>query len=126
MADVVVTVPMAFEYAGKRGLSAWLAEGDRPGEPWSGTYYAYTVGGARPGIIAGERVYVVCEGQLRGYAPLVELEPAGPNRWSLIRGGGAVAVTLERAVRGFRGWRYRWWERSAEVPVGAAPLFGGG
>lgn len=37
MADVVVTLPKSF------GFDKWLAEGDAPGEPWSGTYYAFTV-----------------------------------------------------------------------------------
>lgn len=35
MSDIVVTVPKSFEFAGKVGLAAWVAEGDLPGEEWS-------------------------------------------------------------------------------------------
>jgi hypothetical protein len=28
----------------------------------------------------------------------------------------AEAVTIEEYIRGFRGWRYRWWDYSAERP----------
>lgn len=60
----------------------------------------------------------------RGYASLVRIDtPAtsayvaqrGKYAFSLVRGGGAVAVTIPEYVQGFRGWRYRWWEREAEV-----------
>lgn len=57
----------------------------------------------------------VCEDRLRGYAPLVGLKWNG-SRGSFIRGGGAVAVTLPDKVRGFQGWRYRWWDYKEEVP----------
>jgi hypothetical protein len=116
--DIVVTVPKTFTHEcapGKRGLAAWIAEGDAAGETWSGTHWSFTVGGAEPNILIGERVYVVCEGRLRGYAPLVELSRDG-YRWELIRGGGAVAITIPEAIKGFRGWRYRWWRRDEEIP----------
>ena len=80
--------------------------------------------GAQPKIESGERVHVVARDRLRGYAPLIRLQ--GGNRavshqrrvgfWDLIREGGAVAVTIPETVKGFRGWRYRWWDRSVETP----------
>lgn len=123
MPDIVVTVPIGFTHPcapGKRGLDAWIGEGDPAGAGWSGVHWAFSLYAARPDIEPGERVYVVCEDRLRGYAPLVELqfEPvrAGKGHIKLIRGGGAVAVTIPQKILGFRGLRYRWWERSAEVP----------
>lgn len=108
MSDVVVTVP--------RGLwDEWIDEGDLPGEPWMGDEWAYHLGGPVPTIAPGERVYVVAHGQLRGWSPLVRLE-RNATRFALIRGGGAEAVTIPEAVRGFRGWRYRWWPRGLERP----------
>jgi len=107
--DVVVTVPKSF------GLDKWVAEGDAAGEPWSGQLWFFSCGGAKPNILQGERVYVVCEGKLRGYALLVSLHWNG-MRGELIRGGNAVAVTLDEPVQGFRGWRYRWWGREREKP----------
>ena len=102
MADVVVTVP-------KRLWAEWIAEGDLPGEVPSGDEFAFYIGGPLPKIAAGERVYVVAHGKLRGYAPLVRLRPG-----ALIRAGGAVAVTIDEPIPGFRGWRYRWWRREDE------------
>jgi hypothetical protein len=124
MPDVVVTVPKAFRYAGKRGLAAWIAEGCLPGEvddDPEGAYIFVTFG-PKPDMRVGERVYVVCEGRLRGYAPLVEMafRPRTPGgglgRVSLIRSDGAVAVTIPERIVGFRGWRRRWWQRKDEVP----------
>jgi hypothetical protein len=40
-------------------------------------------------------------------------------RWSLVRKGGAVAVTIPEQIRGFRGWRVRWWDRTDEQPFSA-------
>ncbi len=126
--DIVVTVPKTFRYGDKVGISAWAAEGTVPAtdpdhEPEEEEeYYCFTTYGVRPNIEPGERVYVVCNGRLRGYAPLVELrfhssgENRGPGRVELIRQGGAVAVTIPERITGFRGWRYRWWERDIEVP----------
>jgi hypothetical protein len=114
--DVVVTVPKNFEYVGLRGLEAWAEEGDLPGEEWSGQDSHFYMGGAPPDIQPDERVYVVCEGKLRGYAPLVRVERYGPNRFALVRRGGAEAVTISEPIRGFQGFRYRWWEREDETP----------
>ena len=109
MADVVVTVPKWF------GLDQWVAEGDAAGEPWSGTEWHFYLGGPAPQMAPGDRVYVVFNGCVRGYAPLVRIERTG-GRFALVRHGGAVAVTIPEPVRGFRGWRYRWWDRAAERP----------
>ena len=112
MSDVVVTVPKSF------GLQTWIDEGDAAGEPWSGEYWAYYLQ-AVPDIKPDERVYVVCQGKLRGYAPLVQLKTRDLQRkakCALIRAGGAVAVTIPEVITGFMGFRYRWWDRSIEVP----------
>lgn len=108
--DVVVTVPRRF------GLDAWIAEGDAVGEPWSGTEWHFYLGGHPPVMLPGDRVYVVFNGAIRGYSPLVRIERNGRGSFALVRHGGAVAVTIPEEVRGFRGWRYRWWDRAAEIP----------
>ena len=119
MPDVVVTVP-------KHLWDEWLAEGDLPGDHRdenSEDFYCFNLSGTLPKIEVGERVYVVAHNRLRGYAPLVDMSWDGKlfgepfrRRFALIRGGGAVAVTIPETVRGFRGWRYRFWDRSEEVP----------
>lgn len=106
--DVVVTVPRQY-------WRIWMGEGDLPGDPPTGCEYLFTVVG-RPQIEPGERVYVVAGGKLRGYAPLVRLDPALRRRSHLVRAGGAVAVTIPQGIRGFRGFRYRFWDRSLEQP----------
>lgn len=114
MTDVVVTVP--------KGLwSEWLDEGDLAGEPWSeeAEYHFWLRPDALPTIATGDRVYVVAHGRLRGFAPLVRTErfcKLAPSRACLVRRNNAVAVTIPEPIVGFRGWRYRWWDRSAEVP----------
>ena len=107
--DVVVTVPKSF------GLDHWINEGDAAGEPWSGDLWDFYLGGPIPDIKPGERVYVVYNGKLRGYAPLVRIERTARG-YSLVRGGGAVAVTIDRTIIGFRGFRYRDWDYSEERP----------
>lgn len=124
MSDVVVTVPKNFTHPdapGLRGLKAWLAEGDPPGTEWSGQDWWFTTYGSIPKISPGERVYVVCEGRLVGYAPLVSVM-RDESRWkngrgpiAFVRRGGAVALTLNEEIKGFRGWRYRWWDREDEI-----------
>lgn len=106
MADVVMTVP-------KHLWLDWCDEGDAVGTPDSGTEWGFFCGGGVPSILPGERVYIVSHGRLRGYAPLTRLQ-----RFPLAFGrrGGAVAVTIAEPIQGFRGWRYRWWRREAEVP----------
>lgn len=119
MPDIVVTVPMTFTHTaapGKVGLEAWIAEGDAAGTKWSGVLWGFTVAGGGPNIKPGERVYIVCEGKLRGYSPLVNLVQISWLYWELVRGGDAVAVTLPEPIKGFQGWRYRWWGRHSEIP----------
>lgn len=106
--DVVVTVPAWF-------WAAWLEEGDLPGEPESGAISAFSLGSRPPNVAPGSRVYVVAHRRLRGWAPLVKLGYQEGRYW-LIRKGGAVACTIPQRIRGFRGFRYRWWERSEETP----------
>ena len=108
MSDVVVTVP--------KGIwEDWIAEGDSVGDPPTGEEWGFYTSGGRPTIERGERVYIVAHNRLRGYAPLTRLVIEG---WRVVfcRAAGAVAVTIPEPIRGFRGWRYRWWDRSVEVP----------
>jgi len=116
MADIVVTVPKSFQYKGLKGLAAWVSEGDPAGEEWSGTEWGFFMRGNPPTRISpGERVYVVCENKLRGYSPLIRIHNFGSNQYALIRRGDAVAVTLEDPIKGFQGYRYRWWDRKDEI-----------
>lgn len=111
MADVVVTVP-------KNLWASWIAEGDLPGEPVEYESH-FWIGHLLPEIRPGERVYIVAWGQLRGYAPLVRIEPhcqLRPAVACLVRSEGATALTIPQGIAGFRGWRYRWWERQSEQP----------
>lgn len=110
--DVVVTVP-------KSQWRDWLAEGDLPGE--DAQYLSHFWVTQLPSKLdeQRDRVYVVAHGRVRGYAPLVGEEwecELRPDRHCLLRRGGAVAVTIPEKVRGFQGWRYRWWDRDDEVP----------
>jgi hypothetical protein len=139
VADVVVTVP-------KRLWVEWLGEGDLAyaddsghAAGWAGDFeYGFTMAGTPPQIEEGERVYIVAHGHLRGYAPLsfIDLErperfggrPASDGGYALVRRNAAVAVTLldpgatgdvPLQVKGFQGFRYRWWERADEIPFAA-------
>lgn len=108
MSDLVVTVP-------KQLWAEWILEGDAVGEPETGESWGYFLGGPRPDIRPGERLYVVAWGLLRGYAPVTAVKRID-GRWAICRRGGAVAVTIDEQVPGFRGWRRRFWERYAERP----------
>lgn len=112
MSDVVVTVPM-------RMWDEWIAEGDLPGEPESDYVSHFWIPfGGMPSIDIGERVYIVAHGKLRGFAPLTGVEVRcrmNRGRACLQRRGDAAAVTIPEAIRGFQGWRYRWWDRADEV-----------
>jgi hypothetical protein len=107
--DVVVTVPKSF------GLGRWIAEGDAAGDPPTGEEWAFYLGGGIPGIVRGERVYVVFNGKLRGYSPLIRVARTDRG-YALVRGGGAVACTIDRTIIGFRGFRYRDWRYEDERP----------
>jgi len=110
MPDVVVTVPKSF------GLQTWIDEGtDLPGNPWSGEEWHFYLGGFPPDVQPGDRVYIVYNGKLRGYAPLVRVEEYNSG-YALVRHNDAVAITIPERIQGFRGARYRWWEREAEIP----------
>lgn len=108
MADLVVTCP-------KGRWEEWIAEGDPAGSPPSGEEWAWYLGGPRPDIGPGDRLYVVAHGRLRGFAPVTHLIETDTG-WAIIRRGGAVAVTIPIPIPGFRGWRRRWWTRDTEVP----------
>lgn len=105
MSDVVVTVPAGI-------WEHWLAEGDCVGDSETGKEWSFWSYG-NPCITKGERVYVVARKKLRGYAPLICVY-RDKGEIAFVRGGDAVAVTIDKEIRGFRGWRYRWWERSVE------------
>lgn len=123
--DLVVTVP-------KPRWEEWLTEGDlADGTEAPATWeeqaeYGLTFGaGAHLPKEAGpgDRLYVVAHGKLRGYAPITEIDAEHPERFggqpggfAIVRRGGAVAVTIDLEIRGFQGWRYRWWNRAAEKP----------
>jgi hypothetical protein len=114
--DIVVTVPKWF-------WAQWIEEGDLPGDAATGRFYDFSIP-TRPKILPGQRVYIVAHGRLRGYAPLVRVEThEPPGGWVsghrscvLVRGAGAVAVTIPEQIRGFQGWRYSWWSRALEQP----------
>lgn len=111
MSDVVVTVP--------KGLwKSWIEEGDLPGQaPLYESHF--WLGGNLPRIELHERVYIVSHGKLRGFAPLVSTEKRcrlRPAVGCLLRRGGAQAVTIPESIRGFQGFRYRWWDRAEEIP----------
>ena len=133
MCDVVVTVPKSFTHPaapGKRGLAAWLAEGDPPGSEWSGMEWMFTTYGCLPFFTPGDRCYVTCGGRVVGYAPLIRVMYEkkrfrnGRAPLAFVRGGGAVAVTINEPVAGFRGWRARWWDRCEEFPLDLADILG--
>ena len=108
MSDLVVTVPKWF-------WPEWIREGDSVGEPETGQEWGFFLGGSRPDGNPGDRCYIVAHGLLRGYAPIVRIAPT-ERGWAICRRAGAVAVTIETPVPGFRGWRRRWWPREHEVP----------
>jgi hypothetical protein len=108
MPDLVVTVP--------RGLWLdWIDEGDAVGEPETGETWGFFLGWRKPPIEPGERLHVVAHDRLRGYAPVTAVEQID-GRWAIGRKGGAVAVTIDQRIEGFRGWRKVWWRRDAERP----------
>lgn len=108
--DIVVTLPKSF------GLAEWIAEGDLPGEEWSGTEWHFYLAGPVPKKVnPGDRVYVVYNGKLIGYSPLVRIEKTETGN-ALVRHNDAMAVTIDQYIPGFRGCRYRWWDREIEKP----------
>lgn len=108
MSHLVVTVPKAL-------WTDWIEEGDAAGEPDTGEEWGFYLGGARPPIEPGERLYIVAHGMLRGYAPITRVARA-EAQWVICRRGGAVAVTIDEPIVGFRGWRRCWWAPELEKP----------
>jgi hypothetical protein len=108
MPDLVVTCP-------KHLWFDWLDEGDCVGEPSTGEEWGFFLGGIRPRIERGERLYVVSWDRLRGYAPVTRVVHTDRG-WAICREAGAVSCTIDNPIPGFRGWRLRWWRRSDEVP----------
>ena len=109
--DVACTVPKGL-------LEEWLAEGDWPGDPHGDMESHFWVP-TLPKIETGERVYIVAHGKLRGFAPLIRTELScvlRRGRSCLVRNGNAVPVTIPEEIRGFQGWRYRFWSRDDEIP----------
>lgn len=120
MTDLVVTVP-------KQLWLPWIAEGDAAGDPCTGEEWGFYLGGIRPPISTGDRLYIVAHDKLRGYAPVVRLTRSSPltdelrfagekDKWVICRRGNAVAVTIDETIKGFRGWRRRWWTCDIERP----------
>lgn len=139
MSDLVVTCPKDF-------WDEWIAEGDPAGEPWSGQEWGWRMDiPYRPAIGVGDRLYVVARGLLRGFAPVtavrgLSFDPhhgaegsagvwhdspktwregalvEGADAWMICREGDAVAVTISDHIRGFQGYRHRWWAREIERP----------
>lgn len=103
MSDVVVTCPQRF-------WEEWIAEGDAAGEPWSGEEWEFYLGGRPPEIVPGERVYIVCRRQLRGYAPLVRIKQLehGHDEWrTLAHRAKARAERAEAALAADAGGEKR-------------------
>ena len=108
MADLVVTVP-------KNLWRDWLDEGDCAGEASTGEEWGFYLGGGRPPALSGDRLYIIAWGLLRGYAPITRVVRT-PRGWCICRKGDAVACTLDAEIKGFRGWRERWWRMCHEKP----------
>lgn len=109
MVDLVGTCPKDF-------WAEWIAEGDPAGTPESGEEWGwFTRHRAALLIRPGQRFYVVAHGRLRGYAPVVRVERNG-DQFAICRKGGAVAVTIDEHIPGFRGLRERWWSYDRERP----------
>ncbi len=108
MADVVVCVPRA-------KWRDWIGEGVLAGQSSTQRFGFYVRSAERPPIEPGDRVYVIAWDRLRGYAPLVELKEE-PDGYTFVRTGNAVSCTLPAEVKGFPGWKLRWWQLADEQP----------
>lgn len=109
MPDLVVTVPKDFWFE-------WINEGDAVGEPATGTEWGFWLGRNEPPIERGDRLYIVAHGRLRGYSPVTRVAQDAEGRWVVCREGGGVACTIPEPIRGFQGFRHRWWPRATEKP----------
>ena len=111
--DLVGTCPKNF-------WEEWIVEGDCAGTDETGEEYAWwTRSKAVLKLQTGDRLYVVANGKLRGYAPVVRViqreDSEGKIYFGVCRKGGAVAVTIPETIPGFRGLRKRLWERDQEI-----------
>lgn len=104
--NLVVTVP-------KWLWCQWIDEGDAAGEPETGGEWGFFLGGNKPPIGPGDKLYIVAHGRLRGYAPVTRLMQT-ERGWAICRKGGGVAVTIDEPIQGFRGFRKVWWPEAAE------------
>jgi len=112
VADLVVTCPKHF-------FREWIAEGDAAGDPYTGEEWGWYMGGPKPPIGPGDRLYVVAWGRLRGFAPVTALRRTGGGKsaqWVICRRGDAVAITIPTSIPGFQGWRHVFWPRDQEIP----------
>jgi hypothetical protein len=110
VADLVGTCPKGF-------WEEWIAEGDAAGDPGTGEEWSwYTGHRLARNIQPGERFYVVADGKLRGYAPVIRVGKLPDGTFEIIRKGGAIACTISPPIPGFRGLRLRWWKREEETP----------
>lgn len=105
--NLVVTVPKWF-------WPEWIAEGDAAGDPVTGQEWGFSVG-SKPPIGPGDNLYIVAHDKLRGYAPVTAVYGFN-GKWMICRQAGAVAVTIDQPIKGFRGFRKVWWQPEDEKP----------
>lgn len=105
---LVATVPKALWFD-------WIDEGDAVGERDTGEEWGFFLGGRAPVFVPGSRLYIVAHNRVRGYAPITRIART-ERGFAICRRGGAVACTIAESVRGFQGWRYRWWTDADEQP----------
>lgn len=111
--DLVGTCPKNF-------WQQWVDEGDCAGTEESGEEWSWWTRSlsAIKNLQPGDNFYVVCNGKLRGYAPVTRiiqcLDTQNRTVFGVCRKGGAVAVTIPQVIPGFRGLRKRWWDKSIE------------
>lgn len=106
----------------KNVWTEWLNEGDCAGTEESGAEYTWWTRKlplAR-NLTPGDRLYVVCDGKLRGYAPITrviqEEDSMGRPIFGICRKGGAVACTIPESIPVQRSIKPRWWDRDHEIP----------
>ena len=111
MTDLVVTIP-------RDRWQAWLDEGDLAGDaPTHGHDWGFYVSHcAAPPIDAGDALYIVAHGRLRGFALVSKPVCASRGGYLITRAANAKAVTIAETINGFQGWRRRWWNLADELP----------
>ena len=112
MPDIIVTTP--------RSRMAEAAAEAEDIKKWGGGYYIRGLGPLRPTIAAGDRVYYVENGYVRGFA-LVSSGPFRVGGWKAYYEVHLDATTWRwirpRPMTGFQGWRYApaGWRDAVEV-----------